>query len=422
MFKFLTSKKGFTIVELLMVLALLSLGVFAVGNLIRVAHQSFDKSEERYIKQEAVKEVAKLLQTGTTSVAAAKTADIFDVVDVVPAGAQDDDSYSYLFAEESINEDTGEVDGYFLYVQNKGTTRSSAMKLSETPIYVEIKPYTETKTKLDANDREVLYAEQYNAVTITLAALEDDYTYADEDGDGEIDPPTSDDIYYSLDVAYHFPNMVVSNEYAKINHKTRTEISSGPMYNQVADNAVGGKTGEIAYAIHCEEKGCSVAHCGCDNAAQSCDLCVSCRCPGKKGIVLRVYCDSIISPDNTEAAVSVPSMCFIATASYGLDSGEVGMLCEFRDKCLLTNPVGSAFVDAYYTISPPIAEFISEHEMLKSAVRVALKPLIVVAEYSLNEDIAPQGIASLAVFMLCGIGVTTVLIKADVRKRKMKNQ
>lgn len=422
MFRFLTSKKGFTIVELMMVLALLSLGVFSIGNLIRVSQQSFDKSEERYIKQEAVKEVAKLLQTGTTSVAAAKTADIFNTVEVVPSGTQDDASYSYLFAEESVNEESGEIDGYFLYVQNKGMPRSSALKLSDTPIYVEIKPYTETKTRIDANDNEVLYVQEYNAVTITLAALEDDFVYEDKDGDGNTDAPTSDDIYYSLDVAYHFPNMVVSNEFAMINHKTMSEISSAPLYQQVPDSSPGGKTGEIAYAIHCSEDNCSIEHCGCSDGSHECGLCVSCKCPAKKGTVLRVYCDSIISPDNTEASVSIPSMCFIATASYGHDSAEVGMLCDFRDKCLLTNPIGSAFVDAYYKISPPIADFIAEHEGLKAAVRGALKPLIVVAEYSLNEEIAPQGIACFTVFMLCGFGVTATLVRVDVRKRKSKTK
>ena len=41
-YKLLTSKKGYTIVELLMVLALLSLGLVALGNLFSVAYRSFD--------------------------------------------------------------------------------------------------------------------------------------------------------------------------------------------------------------------------------------------------------------------------------------------------------------------------------------------------------------------------------------------
>lgn len=411
MFRFLTSKKGFTLVELMIVLALLSLGCAAFINIISVAYRSFNKSEERYIKQEAVKEVAALLQTGTTSVQAAKTADVFDTPDVVPAGQQTDESFSYLFATQSYD-DEGNPNGYFLYVQNKGMPRGSAIKLSDTPIYVEIKPYSETKTRLDANEKEEVYVEYYNDVTITLSALEDDYDYSSGAS------PTSDDKYYSIDVSYHFPNMATSAEFALVNHVSRNEYASASLYNQVDNNATGGVTGETVYAIHCEEN-CSYDHCGCYDSSKKCELC-NCDCPGKKGVVLRVYCDSIISPDNTEAAVSVPSMCFIATASYGLDSGEVGALCRFRDECLQTNALGRAFVKAYYTISPPIAEFISESEPLKAIVRGALKPLIVVSEYAINEEIRLEGFIYLSMLMLCGGAATAVLIKVDIRKKKNK--
>lgn len=411
MLKLLTSKKGYTLVELMIVLLLLSLGTYGLINLFGVAYRSFDKSEERFIKQEAVKEVAALLQTGTTSVAAAKTADIFDNADVVPSGAQTDESFSYLFATESYD-DEGNLEGYFLFVQNKGMPRGSALKLSETPIYVEIKPYFETKTRINASDKEEIYVQQYNAVTITLSALEDDYDYASGN------PPTSDEKYYSIDVAYHFPNMATSTDYCMVNHVTQSQYATAPLYSQVANDAQGGKTGTEVEAIHCEEY-CSYDHCGCYDTSKKCELC-DCACPGKSGIVLRVYCDSIISPDNTESAVSIPSMCFIATASYGLDSGEVGALCAFRDECLQTNPLGRAFVNAYYTISPPIAEFISNSEPLKAVVRTSLKPLVVLSQYALDEDIRAEGIASFFVVMLTGACATALLMKLDIRQKKQK--
>ncbi len=413
MFKFLTSKKGYTLVELMIVLVLLSLGAYALINLFSVAYRSFNKSEERYIKQEAVKEVAALLQTGTTSVSAAKTADIFDTPDVVPAGQQKDDSFSYLFATQSYD-DEGNPNGYFLYVQNKGETRANAIKLSETPIYVEIKPYFETKTKLDAMENKVIYVEQYNEVTVTLSALEDDYDYTS----GEA--PTSDDKYYSLDVAYHLPNMATSAEYSMVNHITKNEYARAPLYSQVANDAEGGKTGSEVTAIHCEEA-CSFEHCGCYDTSKKCELC-NCDCPGEKGIVLRVYCDSIISPDNKEASVSVPSMCFIATASYGLDSGEVGALCAFRDNVLMESELGRAFVDTYYKYSPPIAEFISENETLKSAVRTGLKPLVMIAEYSMKEEIRTEGIILFVVLMSSGATASALLVKMDKQRRIAKRK
>ena len=73
--------------------------------------------------------------------------------------------------------------------------------------------------------------------------------------------------------------------------------------------------------------------------------------------------------------------CFIATACYGTPSAnEVMTLRHFRDECLLTNPVGTIFVNTYYKVSPPMADFIREHPMLRNIVRQTLKPLIWMSE------------------------------------------
>ena len=69
--------------------------------------------------------------------------------------------------------------------------------------------------------------------------------------------------------------------------------------------------------------------------------------------------------------------CFIATAAYGsLLEPHVALLREFRDSYLLTNTAGKTFVSLYYTYSPPIADYIAEHEFLKKVVRLLLLPLI----------------------------------------------
>jgi hypothetical protein len=73
--------------------------------------------------------------------------------------------------------------------------------------------------------------------------------------------------------------------------------------------------------------------------------------------------------------------CFIVTACYGTPMAEeVRVLSEFRDERLLTNPAGKVFVNTYYKISPPVADFIREHPVLKSVVIVTLKPLIWMSE------------------------------------------
>jgi len=69
--------------------------------------------------------------------------------------------------------------------------------------------------------------------------------------------------------------------------------------------------------------------------------------------------------------------CFIATAAFGsYQALEVILLQKFRDRILLASEPGRLLVEFYYRVSPPIAAFISQDELLKRAVRLTLKPLI----------------------------------------------
>lgn len=409
MYKFFTSKKGFTIVELIIVLLLLSFGVLALANMFKVTYRAFSKSEERYIKQEAVKYCAETLGRGSAKVAAAEVADVYNNPDVVPPGnvsiitesgeeikTVKDKSYSYLYAKPHKDKD-GNLDGYNLCVLEQGMTEP--VVLSEVPMYISITPMQE-------KIRDGYIYEYQSGVVVELAALEDDYDYSTGV------PPTSDDKYYVLDVAYHFPNMLQNGEGTVVNHPSSGGISKTSIYNQND-----GKVTGTLEATHCDEI-CSMNHCRC-NCGKKCDEC-NCTCVNKSGIVLKVLCDSIISGDTTHSAVSAPSMCFIATASYGRDSGEVGLLCRFRDECLLTNPLGTAFVNTYYKLSPPIAEFISDSEPLKAAVRIGLKPLVAIATNALDEEAAAENAPWFIVFMICGTAATVTLIKVDKRRKKIK--
>jgi len=74
--------------------------------------------------------------------------------------------------------------------------------------------------------------------------------------------------------------------------------------------------------------------------------------------------------------------CFIASAAYGsyLDP-HVQVLRDFRDNYLITNAPGRLFVTFYYSVSPPVADYIREHETLKTATRVALTPVVYGVQY-----------------------------------------
>ena len=77
------------------------------------------------------------------------------------------------------------------------------------------------------------------------------------------------------------------------------------------------------------------------------------------------------------------------------------------------------FVKAYYAISPPIAEFISESETLKAATRVALKPLVAFAVYALEPELLIEQIP----FIIMGVGSVAGVVVVGVyshRKRKIE--
>ena len=94
------------------------------------------------------------------------------------------------------------------------------------------------------------------------------------------------------------------------------------------------------------------------------------------------------------------SLCFIATAAYGTPMAEeIEILRDFRDEYLLTSPVGQALVEFYYRVSPPIADFITEHPSLKPIVRAGLLPAVAMSVVAVNttpaEKIAIAGLLAL---------------------------
>lgn len=102
------------------------------------------------------------------------------------------------------------------------------------------------------------------------------------------------------------------------------------------------------------------------------------------------------SPDSTEVSdfpektFAFPNLddedrCFIATAAYGSSmEPQVILLRKFRNRYLLVNPFGKRLVAAYYSLSPPIADYIRQYRWLKPVVRVILLPFIGLAAYCLE--------------------------------------
>ncbi|GAB6162854.1 hypothetical protein JCM12298_20140 [Desulfothermus naphthae] len=109
--------------------------------------------------------------------------------------------------------------------------------------------------------------------------------------------------------------------------------------------------------------------------------------------------------------------CFIATAAYGsLLEPHVKILRQFRDVYLLPNSLGTAFVKTYYKYSPPIAQFIAQHEVLRAAVRVSLLPLVGFS-YLMLHTTATQKVILL---LLSVVAVMSLFIRGRLRINKAK--
>jgi hypothetical protein len=90
------------------------------------------------------------------------------------------------------------------------------------------------------------------------------------------------------------------------------------------------------------------------------------------------------SPATGSSSGSSSARCFIATAAFGSTMApDVLTLRQFRDKWLLSNTPGQAFVSVYYNVSPPIADFIAKHEGLRMVTRIALAPVVFGIKYPL---------------------------------------
>ena len=79
------------------------------------------------------------------------------------------------------------------------------------------------------------------------------------------------------------------------------------------------------------------------------------------------------------------SSCCTITAAYDSPMAEeIEILRKFRDEYMLTNQLGRAFVDFYYTVSPPIAKFMTEYPILKPIARVGLLPVVAMSALVVN--------------------------------------
>ena len=90
----------------------------------------------------------------------------------------------------------------------------------------------------------------------------------------------------------------------------------------------------------------------------------------------------------------------------------VNLLREFRDRFLLTNPLGEEFMELYYTFSPPLAGFIAKYETLRKVARCSLLPFAAMAYVMLHLG------AAMSLLSLAPLLTILLLTRIAIRKRR----
>ena len=92
---------------------------------------------------------------------------------------------------------------------------------------------------------------------------------------------------------------------------------------------------------------------------------------------------TVVDPDEGQEK---ESQCFVVTAVYGTPlAQEVNTMRVFRDEFLLRYKAGRLFVNIYYRVSPPVAQFISNRRPLRSLLRtVLLAPTVSMVKMTRN--------------------------------------
>jgi hypothetical protein len=121
-------------------------------------------------------------------------------------------------------------------------------------------------------------------------------------------------------------------------------------------------------------------------------------------------------PIQTGPAIS--GGCFIATAAFGSPlEWHVETLRAFRDRHLVTNPVGRAFVRLYYRFSPPAAEFIENRSALRVVTKAFLIPVVWFSSVMLHTTLTQQ-LALALFFTLFASSAALIAARCQCRERR----
>ncbi len=92
---------------------------------------------------------------------------------------------------------------------------------------------------------------------------------------------------------------------------------------------------------------------------------------------------------------------------------KVVILKSLRDNVLLQHSLGKKFINYYYKVSPPIADFIGEHEALRTVVRWSLLPVVGVSWLALKIGLGFTFVLLISLLILANTATIVLLKKSN---------
>lgn len=393
MFKLIHNKKGLSLVELIVTVAVAGLAIILAGTVFSMFAHTHEGATTRWQIQNAVRLASSKFQTETDLIANSKMLDIFydDTVAngilydeatntftwkdgrtpyVVPNEGSKDDDFSYIFSTPAYDATNPDVEiGYFLFIKEFGETTSKLFLdnegFGEVPVQIELSIATD-ELELETGDPSY----QGNGVKLLMKS-----------GDPETTEFQVETIYVlenfssSKTINHDGGKLIIEEDWVENNGNTINAYPCG-WTDEVINNS-GNKTSR-GYP-----KSLSTTY-GADNKAVN----LQPQMVQKTGNVLRFLSplsDMKVEDGEGQGTTSHKASCIQTWLfSDGTDASErvLDNFRNFRDEVLRGTEFGDWFISFYYhELSPFLIENVGE---FKSVLKFISEPLSYVCDFIAN--------------------------------------
>lgn len=374
------SKNGFTLVELLVTLFLLSIVSTMVAQVTYGVYNNYQLVQKRWRMQNEVNAIMKMFEGNKEALTTSHQADIFYDLNCnsVPAEGDIDETYSYFFAKPIDPDDL--TLGYNLWYRQRNTTENYQLNSANIPVNIEFTIPTEPNPLMTNAIGEVKREDNEQGYA-TVAVPEEEKSYQKSTLVITISATGHYKDRYSLSTSFTLNNMLGNQQinYSFGEPTDTTKNADGEAWAEVY--LAGYINAKINDAPENKASGYPVPFTTGENGYNE----------AQPGNVLRfVSIESFLTSYNpTGNNVDMMNKCFVSKLFMGtsLETPVKGAFRDFRDNVLAKTDIGCTIINKYYNDwSPALNNALSEHpDIVKTFGRAAAIPAAIVAFFTASK-------------------------------------